>query len=89
MATDTIPAAAEPCKATRAAFFQGAEACSNLHLDAERLAETAFALSASEVFCEGAQHSFYSLGVLANAIARAAKAHEDRFDQARGAKVEA
>jgi hypothetical protein len=88
MATDTIPGPAPVCKAARDAYYQAALTCDSLYIDADRLAETAYALSASELFSEGAQHSFHSLGVLAERIAESAKEQGEHFDAARGAKVE-
>lgn len=79
MATDTIPAGQQPCKATATAYFQATTTLELLAMDAERIAETAFALAASEAFPEAAQHAFHTLGVVADRMKANAKKEEDRF----------
>lgn len=79
MATETIPAEQGPCKTTAKAYFLAASSLELLAMDAERIAETAFALATCEAFPEAAQHAFYTLGVVADRMKAKAKKEEDRF----------
>ena len=84
MAIQPIPAESRPCKATAEAYWDAAAAAECMGIDAERLAETAFALSASELFSEAAQHAFHSLGLVAQHLQSTAKKNEDRFTKLSG-----
>lgn len=79
MATDTIPGTTPVCKAAAAAYWDGALVCEDLALDLERVSETAWVLSCSEVLTEQAQHGFASMALLASRMLDKAKSHEDRL----------
>lgn len=80
MATPTIPTRTSAAKGpTGTAYFAGANAIELLELDAERISETAFALSTAEAYDSGAQAAFYALGQLAERLQRRAKEEGDRL----------
>ncbi|MCD1591229.1 MAG: hypothetical protein ABJF09_12445 [Qipengyuania citrea] len=82
MATDTIPFTPQRAKsATADAYWDGATFAEGMANEAERLSETAYALATSEAFEENAQHAFYSLAQLLEAMKRAAKDNEKRLTE--------
>ena len=83
MATHTIRNDEALCKGARSVYFDAIFVLDSIGMDIERLSETAYALAASELFPEVAQHSFYALGKLAEQIRVEAKSNEDRYTAAR------
>lgn len=80
MAEATLDAAPLGAKTPlSSAYWDGALTLESIGCDLDRLAETAWALSGSEAINEVGQHSCFSLAMLAKAIARQAKEHEDRM----------
>ena len=86
MATHAIPNDNQPCKAASSAYFDGALVAEDLAIDAERIAETAWALACSQSFSNAAQHCFVSLANLAERLQNKAKAAEDRLTTLSGKK---
>lgn len=86
MADTTLPGAAQPCKAASSAYWEGALLAEDLALDAERIAETAWALACSESFADATQSCFVSLANLAERLQEKAKKAEDRLTGLSGKK---
>ena len=83
MAIDTIRNDESLCKGARSAYYDASCILDSVGMDIERLSETAYALAASELFSENAQHSFYALGKFAEMIRDEAKHNENRYDALR------
>lgn len=80
MATPPLTGANTRAKtAAGQAYWTGSLSMEDLAIDAERLAETAYSLACSEAFEENAQHSFYSLALLAERIKDKAKSEEKKL----------
>lgn len=79
MADTTLPGGAQPCKAAASAYFDGALVAEDLAIDAQRIAETAWALACSQSFAEATQHCFVALANLAERLQEKAKKAEDRL----------
>lgn len=89
MAIDTIPAPDTIAKGSvSTAYFEGALSFENIYLDAERISETAFGLSCSSAYDDGAQAAFYALGQLAERLGEEAKKASDHLSDCAKASKE-
>ena len=83
MATETIPVPGTRCKGAREAYHAGVMALDLIECDAERIAETAFALATAEAFDNNAQSAFYALGQLGEALRKRVQIEGQRLEQER------
>ena len=84
MANDTVPLAKAPCKEAARAYWDGVCCLEDMGNEAERIAETAYALSTAEAFDDGARHSFYALGDLLSKLIKKVKDQESRLHSLSG-----
>ena len=89
MASDTIPTKPAACKGAQEAYHSGVMALDLIEMDAERMAETAFALSTAEAFDNNAQAAFYALGQLGEALRKRSQIEGGRLEQLRDEAKEA
>lgn len=81
MATESIPVKDTAANHDIAsAYWDGVLVAEDLALTAERISETAYALAASQLFEDQAQHAFYALAELCSGLQKKAKADEERLD---------